>query len=738
MTKKLKFVFILILFVLFLQPNPSSAQTLNGGVSETAGAVSTLITTSATEALTPFQTFTLHGDYITAGVGLRGRTFGAISISAIPAGSTVEGAYLYWSYLDNDIVLSESNLVFNGTPIVGTEIGSGPDTCWDRQFSRAFRADVTALVSGNGTYTISNVLRASPLFAQGASLVVIYKNGAVAEHTIVINDGNGVIDENTSNLSTTIGGFAAIDSSAALSAKTTFVVGDGQIFTDTITFTGGNGIFTANNTLDGNDGELWDTDTYNVSSFVAPGDISASATMSRGTDCLNWVAQVFSVTTGEEEEPIGTQAASLAKELLSSDYLYGGKGWDYLEKQFIPVSSVSGSSILGKYNFATSTGVGFDDGVDCSGLVMWAYNRSFDPNKSRFNNFVKAEGADEQFNENTEPVNESQLTPGDVLFSDFDGNGFIDHVAMFVGESGGFDVVSAVNPLTGIVGRLKDNLKKPEAGFVSFKRVVSALPPAVLIAANSPVDLTVTDPDGFTITAETIVPSDLEILRQIPGELYYSEMEQGSDGRSIDHVYSYTAKTGDYLIKVLPEPDALSTEIFSLSFTVDLATTTVLAENIPISDIPDQSYIIRASDDGIEKIIPVKVKITPKTLNLGNKGVFSTIIEVSSGFGVSVSDIDTETININGAFPVKTTVAAGRFLVATFRTQDLQNVQSGDKVELQISGSLNDGTIFEGTDTIRVISQGKFSSALGQFNQLASVLTVLQSLLSQLLELLQP
>ena len=47
----------------------------------------------------------------------------------------------------------------------------------------------------------------------------------------------------------------------------------------------------------GADGAFWDTLTIDVSPLVAPGDTSATAEITSGTDCLGWIAQVFSVTT---------------------------------------------------------------------------------------------------------------------------------------------------------------------------------------------------------------------------------------------------------------------------------------------------------------------------------------------------------------------------------------------------------------------------------------------------------
>src|SRR3989344_1625677 len=248
--------------------------------------------------LTHFETFELRGNYTAAGVGLRGRTWGIITLSNIPIGASIHKAYLYWRFLDNGLLVSEQNLTLNGIPILGTEIGNGEDTCWSRTYSRAFRADVTPLIAGNGTYMLAGIANQSSLLAQGASLVVVYADENGVLRTVIIQDGNGVINNGNIHLATTIDGFIASDTGDGVSAKTTFIVGDGQNFTDTIAVTAGLGTFTLENPLKGSEGGLWDTDTYNVSPYAADGDTSATARISRGTDCLNWVAQIFSVTSG--------------------------------------------------------------------------------------------------------------------------------------------------------------------------------------------------------------------------------------------------------------------------------------------------------------------------------------------------------------------------------------------------------------------------------------------------------
>ena len=73
-------------------------------------------------------------------------------------------------------------------------------------------------------------------------------------------------------------------------------------------------------------------------------------------------------------------------------------------------------------------------------------------------------------------------------------------------------------------------------------------------------------------------------------------------------------KIGDYLINVVAEPDALSTDTYPLEVEalVDGETiSVVLAEDVPISDIPRVSYVVRSTEIEIKKIIPVKVKIEP-------------------------------------------------------------------------------------------------------------------------------
>lgn len=144
---------------------------------------------------------------------------------------------------------------------------------------------------------------------------------------------------------------------------------------------------------------------------------------------------------------------------------------------------------------------------------------------------------------------------------------------------------------------LPDSEKKiytipPPTTFVVYKSNTPKDIVRILINSQGPVDLVVTDPDGLTITPKTIVPSDLEYLREIPGELYYSEMEKGIDGNPKDHIYSPKAKIGDYKISVIPGIYFSTTSTYSLEFSVDGQALTMVS-GTPVTQIPPQGYTVR-------------------------------------------------------------------------------------------------------------------------------------------------
>ena len=99
-------------------------------------------------------------------------------------------------------------------------------------------------------------------------------------------------------------------------------------------------------------------------------------------------------------------------------------------------------------------------------------------------------------------------------------------------------------------------------------------------------------------------------------------------------------------------------------------------------------------------LIPAEVEIKPKTLKLKSRGVFTAYVQLPPPY--SVYDIDISTVVCEGAEAIRGSIEDD-ILTLQFWRQDLHDVESGEEVEFMIIGALNDGTLFEGRDTIRVL-----------------------------------
>lgn len=103
-----------------------------------------------------------------------------------------------------------------------------------------------------------------------------------------------------------------------------------------------------------------------------------------------------------------------------------------------------------------------------------------------------------------------------------------------------------------------------------------------------PIDLQITDPDNLVIN---------KTLSQIENA-FYIENDINKDNSKEDVIIIPYLKFGDYVIEIILEPNASSTDTFSLNVTLGNQTL-VLAQNILIGETPSQSYIIHVSEDGI-------------------------------------------------------------------------------------------------------------------------------------------
>ncbi len=264
------------------------------------------------------MTFT-NIDWCSSAISGVGGGSGPIGINCI--GGPVSRAFLYWHGIDNGglgQVYDNPNVTINGNPVVGAALGDATTNCWGNGSSRAFRADVTAFVPGNGVYNIAGMSALANHNANGASLVVIFNDGNAAN-----NRDLAMFEGNDSNL---IAGFPGEnDGWHAVLTPINYGLGpalaqlhaaDGQQFTgnglddNSLTFMTVNGMVTIPDALGrwegasvpsagtsrAGNGRLWDVHNFSITG--AFGGVGGPVTlnvdgMSITIDCLGLVLMLL-------------------------------------------------------------------------------------------------------------------------------------------------------------------------------------------------------------------------------------------------------------------------------------------------------------------------------------------------------------------------------------------------------------------------------------------------------------
>jgi len=263
-----------------------------------------------------YLTTVKNTDVASFGIGqMRDVGTGMLSVSGLSG--TVTGAYLFWHGPTNSLDPAANAAVnFNGNAITGTNIGFSQDNFWGYTNSQAYRADVTSLITGNGTYSLRDFIKGpngTVANINGASLIVFFDDGNAANnHDVVLFDGN---DANFDNPYDALGwnahlnGIDYTSGTADLSLHTSdgqFVFDDGTMAVNGTPIDTGHFFEGVNSQLGtGNDknGSLWDINTYDVTSFLSPGLNNLSLTITPTQDALSLVVAQFTLPVGSAPPP---------------------------------------------------------------------------------------------------------------------------------------------------------------------------------------------------------------------------------------------------------------------------------------------------------------------------------------------------------------------------------------------------------------------------------------------------
>jgi hypothetical protein len=270
--------------------------------------------TPVSNASTVFNT-----DWTSAGVGGVGAGGGTITLAGVSG--TVTKALLYWHGIDSGgagETYDASTITFAGSPAPGTSLGDANTNCWGAGSSRAYRADVTSLVSGNGAFTVSGLESGPSEDANGLSLVVFFNDGdATNNRDVVLFEGN---DSNYNQVDSFPGedeGWHATLAGINYTAGTASLqlhVGDGQEFADgAVAITGGLGtplnIPDTTSLFDGNsvpsagssrapNGDLWDIHSFDITTALGAGSNTLSLNSDSVSDCLSLVLAAIDLPAG--------------------------------------------------------------------------------------------------------------------------------------------------------------------------------------------------------------------------------------------------------------------------------------------------------------------------------------------------------------------------------------------------------------------------------------------------------
>ncbi len=286
----------------------------------------------ASDALTFFNNWFVTGDYVVAGVGLRGTGIGGwatgtINMTGVPTGAEPVAAFLYWSTSEPTTTPAARVGYFNGQKIQGDVLGnpqspnlpcysSGGTLGLPGTAGQVYRSDVLRYLpvdannirQANGKQTVKlpdsgGNGNGNLLYTEGASLVVIYRivtpghPTAAPLRAVVIYNGAFSMDKHSSGMTQTVAGFYQASASAA--AKITNIVANGQSgFSSPLSV---NGTTLSASPFVGAQGTRWDNPTFNFNLAQNASSFSTLATVGGNQTCLTWAAIVASMAVKDTD-----------------------------------------------------------------------------------------------------------------------------------------------------------------------------------------------------------------------------------------------------------------------------------------------------------------------------------------------------------------------------------------------------------------------------------------------------
>ncbi|HEY4118275.1 MAG TPA: thrombospondin type 3 repeat-containing protein, partial [Byssovorax sp.] len=246
---------------------------------------------------------------VTASLGSAGRGLASgvasepLVISTVPTGATVAKAYLYWQTVGAP---GQTTIKLNGTMLTGTLVGTqsdNPGICGQAGFDaiRSYRVDVTPMVTGNATYTVTTLASntSGHFDSEGVSLVVLYQGDPAAAGTaahIVIQDGAVELAAasftGTAFTSALQPKFVPSDTTG-VTASLRLLVGEGDAAADGPLHFGGQSFAPAFSSAAGG---RWDDVATDVTTGLTAGASSEAWSLDFSADCVTPEVAVLTIT----------------------------------------------------------------------------------------------------------------------------------------------------------------------------------------------------------------------------------------------------------------------------------------------------------------------------------------------------------------------------------------------------------------------------------------------------------